>query len=146
MRKKRISIEISLFAHATEDPQKIEQVFQNLLPSNRREEVTLRKRVLKGEYGNPIIYYKAKITKSEIAEGILRKIGHNLSTLEKEMLDGDLKRRVEKGSLYIRLDKQAACLGKFKLCDADPIHLRIRFKTPKIDSIRSLCRDLGMLP
>lgn len=146
VRKKRISVEISLFAHATEDPQKIEQAFQNLLPLNRREEVTLRKRVLKGEYGNPIVYYKAKITNSEIAEAMLRKIGRNLSTLEKEILDEELKRRVEKGSLYIRLDKQAACLGKFKLCNADPIHLRIRFKTSKIDYIRSICRDLGMLP
>ncbi|KYH39567.1 MAG: hypothetical protein AYL33_007940 [Candidatus Bathyarchaeota archaeon B63] len=146
MRRKGISIEVSLFAHATEDPQKVESAFRNILPSSRRDEVTLRKRVLKGEYGNPIVYYKAKITKMEIAEAILRKMACNLSTLDKEMLEGDLERRVEKGSLYIRLDKQAAYLGKFRLCNSDPIHLKVRFKTPKINSIRSICRDLGMLP
>jgi len=145
VRKRVISIEISLFAHATEAPEKIERAFQNLLPSNRVEEVVLRKRTLKGEYGNPIIYYKAKITKPEITEAVLRKIGHNLSQYEKELLDRELKRRLEKGSLYLRLDKQAAYLGKYKLCNADPIHLRIRFRTSKIDSIRDICKELGML-
>ncbi len=146
MRKKIISIEISLFAHATEDPEKIEKAFQNLLPSNRVEEVVLRKRVLKGEYGNPIIFYRAKITKPDITEAVLRKIGHNLSQYEKETLNWELKRRVEKGSLYLRLDKQAAYTGRFRLCNADPIHLRIRFKTSKIDGIRNICKELGMLP
>ena len=146
MRKKVISIEISLFAHATEDPEKIKKAFQNLLPSDRVEEVMLRKRVLKGEYGNPIIYYRAKITKPDVTEAILRKIGRNLPQHEKETLNWELKRRLEKGSLYLRLDKQAAYRGKYKLCNADPIHLRIRFKTSKIDDIRDICRELGMLP
>jgi len=146
VRKKIISIEISLFAHATEDPEKIKKAFQNLLPSDRVEEVMLRKRVLKGEYGNPIIYYRAKITKPDVTEAILRKIGRNLPQHEKETLNWELKRRLEKGSLYLRLDKQAAYRGKYKLCNADPIHLRIRFKTSKIDDIRDICRELGMLP
>lgn len=147
MRKKIISaIEISLFAHATEDPEKVEKAFRNLLPSERIEEVTLRKRVLKGEYGNPIIYYRAKITKPDVTEAVLRKIGHNLPQREKEVLSWELKRRLEKGSLYLRLDKQAAYRGKYKLCNADPIHLRIRFKTSKIDDIRDICKELGMLP
>ena len=146
MRKELISIEISLFAHATEDPEKIKKAFQNLLPSDRVEEVMLRKRVLKGEYGNPIIYYRAKITKPDVTEAILRKIGRNLPQHEKETLNWELKRRLEKGSLYLRLDKQAAYRGKYKLCNADPIHLRIRFKTSKIDDIRDICRELGMLP
>ena len=146
MRKKVVSIEISLFAHATEDPEKVKKAFQNILPSERIEEVTLRKRTLKGEYGNPIIHYKAKITKPEITEAVLRKIGDNLPQYDKEMLDWELKRRLEKGSLYLRLDKQAAYLEKYKLCNADPIRLRIRFKTSKIDEIRNICKELGMLP
>jgi len=146
VRKKVVSIEISLFAHATEDPEKIVRAFQNLLPSDRIEEVTLRKRVLKGEYGNPIIYYRAKITKPDITEAVLRKIGHNLSQHEKEVLRWELKRRLEKGSLYLRLDKQAAYRGRFKICNADPIHLRVRFKTSKIDDIRDICKELGVLP
>jgi len=146
VKKKLVSIEISLFAHATEDPDKVKKAFQNLLPSDRIEEITLRKRVLKGEYGNPIIYYKAKITKPDITEAVLRRIGYNLPQHEKEMLSLDLKRRLEKGSLYLRLDKQAAYRGEYRLCNADPIHLRIRFKTSKIDDIRDICRELGMLP
>ena len=146
MKKKIASIEIGLFAHATEDPEKVEKAFRNLLPSDRIEEVTLRKKTLKGEYGNPIIYYRAKITKPEIMKALLRRIGHNLPQHEKEKLSRELKRRLEKGNLYLRLDKQAAYRGEYRLCNADPIHLRVRFKTSKIDDIRETCRELGMLP
>jgi len=146
VRRKVTSIEISLFAHATEDPEKVKRAFRNILPSDRVEEVTLRKKVLKGEYGNQIIYYRAKITKPEIIEAFLRKIGHNLPQQEKERLDFEFKRRLEKGSLYLRLDKQEAYMGKYRLCNADPIHLRIRFKTSKIDDVRRICKELGMLP
>ena len=75
-----------------------------------------------------------------------RKIGHNLPKREKEALSWELKRRLDKASLYLRLDKQAAYRGKYKLCNADPIHLRIRFKTSKIDDIRDIFKELGMLP
>jgi len=146
VKRKIASIEIGLFAHATEDPQKVERAFQTLLPSNRTEEVPLRKRTLKGEYGNPIIYYKAKITKPDIIKEVLTKIGHNLPRHEKEILNLELERRVEKGNLYLRLDKQSAYMGRFRLCSADPIHLKIRFKNSKIDYIKRVCKELGILP
>ena len=146
MIKKVASIEISLFAHATEDPKKVEKAFQSILPTSRVEEVTLHKKILKGEYGNPIIYYRAKITKPDITEEVLRKIGHGLPQHEKEMLKLELSRRLEKRSLYLRLDKQAAYMKKYKLCDSDPIHLRIRLKTSKINEIKEICKELGMLP
>jgi len=146
VRKRVISIEISLFAHATEDPEKVKKAFQNILPSDRIEEVILHKRTLKGEYGNPIIHYRAKITKPEITEALLRKMGRNLSQDDKETLDWELKRRLERSSLYLRLDKQAAYMEKYRLCNADPIRLRIRFKTSKIEEIRNICKELGMLP
>jgi len=146
MKRKIASIKVGLFAHATEDPQKVERSFQTLISSKRAEEVPLHKRTLKGEYGNPIIYYRTNITKPEIIKEILTKIGHNLPPYEKEMLNLELERRVEKGNLYLRLDKQSAYMGRFRLCNADPIHLKIRFKNSKIDYIRSVCKELGILP
>jgi len=146
VRKRIFSIEVSIFAHATEDPEKVKRAFQNILPPNEIEEVTLRKSVLKGEYGNPIIYYRARITKPEITEALLRRIGDNLPLHDKSALNSEFDRRLDRGKLYIRLDKQAAYTERYRLCNADPIHLKIRFKTSKIKEIKQICRELGMLP
>ena len=146
VRKRVASIEISIFAHATEDPEKVRRAFQNILPPNKIEEVILLKRVLKGEYGNPIIYYRTRITKPEITEALLRRIGDNLPLHDKRALNSEFGRRLDGGKLFIRLDKQAAYMERYRLCNADPIHLKIRFKTSKINEIKQICRELGMLP
>ena len=145
MRRRIVSIEIGLFAHATEDPEKVVRAFQNILPHERAEEVPLHKKRLKGDYGNPIIYYRAKVTKPDILEGILKKMGKNLPQCDRDLLNIELERRLDRGNLYIRLDKQSAYLEKYKICNADPIHLKIRFRTSKINEIRNICKDLGML-
>ena len=146
MKKKIRSIEISLFAHATEDPEKVVKALQNILPDKRVEEVPLHKKRLKGDYGNPIIYYKVKVTKSDMVEAILKKMGKNLPQRDRDLLDMDLERRLDRGNFYIRLDKQSAYIEKYKICNADPIHLKIHFRTSKINEIRNICRELGMLP
>jgi len=56
-----------------------------------------------------------------------------------------MNRCVEKGSLYIRLDKQAALQGKIKLVTSDPIHMRIRFRKSKIEDVIQICREIGMV-
>ena len=145
MRRRIVSIEIGLFAHATEDPEKVVRAFRNILPHERVEEVPLHKKRLKGDYGNPIIYYRAKVTKPDILEGILKKMGKNLTQCDRDLLNIELERRLDRGNLYIRLDKQSAYLEKYKICNADPIHLKIRFRTSKINEIRNICKDLGML-
>ena len=145
MRRRIVSIEIGLFAHATEDPEKVVRAFRNILPHERVEEVPLHKKRLKGDYGNPIIYYRAKVTKPDILEDILKKMGKNLPQCDRDLLSIELERRLDRGNLYIRLDKQSAYLEKYKICNADPIHLKIRFRTSKINEIRNICKDLGML-
>jgi RNA binding exosome subunit len=66
----------------------------------------------------------------------------NLSTSEKETLGRRLGEYSEKGSLYLRLDKQAAFEGEFKLAQVDPIRIHVRFK--KRD-IAETCEELGLI-
>ena len=70
----------------------------------------------------------------------------NLGVLDKETLLREINLHVEKGSLYIRLDKQAAFQGEFKLGTADPIRIRIRFRKTKIEDVIKTCQELGILP
>jgi len=139
-------VELSFLAHATEDRERVQAAARTLLPPDIVNEVAITRKNFKGEYGNPIVFHKAMIRDSELAETLLRNIGLNLSQLDKETLSGELDLRLKKGNLYLRIDKQAAFKGKIRLCRSDPIRLRVRFRTSKPEEIREICRTLEVLP
>jgi len=139
-------IELSVLAHATEDPDKVLEAAQNLLPPNRVDQVAFRRNTLKGEYGNPITFLRAQINDPEFAEALLEGISSNLSVLDRETLLSELEMRLKKGNFYLRLDKQAAFARKCKLGRTDPIHLRIKFRTSRIEAVREICQKIGMFP
>jgi len=139
-------IDIRFFAHATEDVDKVIEAVQHVLPSDHIEDVAFNKSNLRGHYGNPITLFEAKIKNKETIKALVENLSSHLSELDKETLSREIPLHVEKGSLYIRLDKQAALQGKLKLCTSDPIRLRIRFRKRKIEDIVKTCQELGLLP
>ena len=138
-------IDIRFFAHATEDLDKVIEAVQHVLPSDHMEDIVFKKSNLRGHYGNPITFFEAKIKNKETIRALVENLSSHLSELDKETLSREIHLHVEKGSLYIRLDKQAALQGKLKLCTSDPIRLRIRFRKTKIEDTVKACRELGML-
>ena len=104
-------IDIRVFAHATEDPDKVQTAVRNLLPPELAETILFEKSPTTGHYGNPIILFTASLTDKKLLPLALQKIGSSLSSLDKEQLLQDLKMHVEKGNLYLRFDKQSAFLG-----------------------------------
>ncbi|MCD6470102.1 hypothetical protein J7L29_04815 [Candidatus Bathyarchaeota archaeon] len=146
MKSKISYINLRFFAHATEDQNKVLKAVKNILPPRYADKVSFSKKSLKGDYGNPIIFFKTQIKDPEIAESFLSNISSNLPAIDKEELLRHLDLHLSKGSLYIRLDKQEAFRGKFRLCRADPIRIQIRFKTSKIEEIRKICKTFGLLP
>ena len=139
-------IDISFFAHATEDSDKVLEAARKVIPPEYAGEVTFKKSNLKGDYGNPIIFHAAKIKEDETIEALIRHISSNLTALDRETLSQEFELRLDNGIFYLRLDKQAALKGSIKLCRADPIHIRIRFKTRKTEEIADICKELRMLP
>ncbi len=146
MKRKISYVDLSFFAHATEDQNKVLTAAKNIFPPKYAESISFSKNNLKGEYGNPIIFFKTKIREPEIIESLLHNISSNLPLIDKEELERNLSLHVDRGSLYIRLNKQEAFKGKLKLSQADPIRIRIRFKVSGIEKIRETCREIGLLP
>ncbi len=139
-------IDIRVFAHATEDQNKVESATKNLFPFSLQETLIFQKTTLTGHHSNPIILFTAKLTNRKLLPLALEKLGASLSALDKEQLNQDIDLRIEKGNLYLRFDKQAAFLGLAKLSQNDPIHLKIHFKNKTKQEIIVLAKQTGLLP
>jgi RNA binding exosome subunit len=66
--------------------------------------------------------------------------------LEKETLSSEIEQHMDRGNLYLRLDKQSAFLNQLKRGSTDPIHLQIHFKKHSEDEVLEVCRASGLLP
>lgn len=139
-------IAISFFAHATEDENKVVEAAKRILPMGQTDNIVFARSNLRGHHGNPITLFEAKIKEREIAKYIVENLSSNFSELDKDTLQREISLHVDKGNLYLRLDKQAALQGEFKLSAADPIRVRIRFRKNRLEDVVHICREIGMLP
>ncbi|MEM4701122.1 MAG: RNA-binding domain-containing protein [Candidatus Bathyarchaeia archaeon] len=138
-------IEIRVFAHATEDEEKVLTAVRNTLPSHVAENLAFKRSSLAGHHGNPIVLFEAKIRDKEQAKAFLQKLASSLNSLDKETLANEIEQHIEKGCLYLRLDKQSAYLNEIKLCTTDPIHFRIHFRRANPKEIVSFCQEIGII-
>lgn len=139
-------IDIRVFAHATEDPTKVQKAVQNLLPEELAQTIVFEKTECTGHHGNPIILFTAKLEDKKLLPKAMEKVGAELGILDKEELQQNLKLHVEKGNLYLRFDKQSAFLGALKFSQTDPIHLKIHFKNKTAQQIEEFSKQIGLLP
>jgi RNA binding exosome subunit len=139
-------IDIRVFSHATEDTERVLTAVKNILPSETTDTVTFKKNSLTGHHGNPITLYEARIKDKKVAQGVFARLCSGLSVMDKEVLSDEIDQHVDKGNLYLRLDKQSAFLNEFKLGSADPIHIQIHFKKHRQTEVLDVCRASGLLP
>jgi len=139
-------IDIRVFAHATEDENKVQTAVRTLFLTDLLETLVFEKQSCTGHHGNPIILFTSKLTDKKLLLKALEKIGKDLGALDKEELNRDIKLHLEKGNLYLRFDKQSAFLGTLKLTQNDPIHLKIHFKNKTAQEIMEISKQTGLLP
>jgi len=78
-------------------------------------------------------------------KAFVERLSSGLSTLDREFLSRNFEQHVRKGSLYLRFDKQSAFMGELRFGSADPLHLRVGFKTGKKEEMMKILRELGVL-
>ena len=139
-------VDIRVFAHATEDLEKVSSAVRNTLPKEISENTVLQKTSLTGHHRNPIVLFQTKITDKKALPLVLEKIASSLSSLDKQTLNIEMKLHLEKRNLYLRFDKQSAFLGVHKFSQIDPIHLKIHFKNKTAQEIMDISKQNGLLP
>ncbi len=142
-------IKIQIFAHATEDPNKVMCAARSICPIAYCNEILFTEDNLRGYYGNPITFFKTGIRKKPIIKAFIETIASKLSEESKNALLASVERHVdENGNLYLRLDKQAALRGRLELGYEDPIHiqLRLNLRQKSVEKVIELCRSIGILP
>ncbi len=139
-------VDIRVFQHATENPEKVQSAVKNLLTPQLSESLVFEKTTCTGHHGNPIILFTAKLVDKKQIPPALEKIGRELSALDKEEFNRDIKLHLEKGNLYLRFDKQAALLGNAKFTQNDPVHIKIHFKNKPAEEIIEFSKQTGLLP
>ena len=126
-RRRSSHVEISFIIHATEDPDKVLKAAKNILPEEYAEDVKYEKNVLTGYHKNPIIMIKTSIKEKIRAAALLKRILGKLEADDRALLSSGFRSHIDsKGSLYIRLDKQEAFLGRIKFCSVDPIRIKTK--------------------
>jgi RNA binding exosome subunit len=138
------SIDIRVTAHATEDPEKVKQAVKNLLPEKLAADISFKERSLRGHYRNPITLFEARINEHQSVEDLLFKFAVNLSSFDKQYIREEPDLFINKNSLYLRFDKQAAFTNMLKIQTADPIHIRIRFTSQSRKTILETCHRFGL--
>jgi RNA-binding protein len=101
------------FAHATEDPDRVEQALKFV---SGAEEI--QKSSSTGYHGNPIIVMEARVTEAKSIKALFR----SLSKEDLSQLLSSLDRRLDQDSFFfLRLGKQEAFLHQFKMTEGEDV-------------------------
>ena len=128
------SVKISAIIHATEDPEKVARAIRNLSLGELPMSSAISR--AKGHHGNEIVTLVFTIRNSKNVESLLQNIWSGFSQLDRTEIYSSLASRIDnKGSLFLRIDKQESLKGRIRLENSDPIKIEFSFRTrsPKDD-------------
>jgi RNA binding exosome subunit len=139
-------IDLRVFAHATEDPERVLFAVRNVLPSESVDSLVFKRSSLTGHHGNPIVLFEARVKERRSVQTVFAKLCSGLGLMDKQALADEITRHLDRGNLYLRLDKQSAFLGELRLGSVDLVHVRVHFKRHGTDEVVGVCREFGLLP
>ena len=125
-------VDVRVLSHATENPDKVLKAFKEVISVPTIEEIEIMREKLEGHYGNTIDLMHVKIRTQSLARKIVENIFSKLEEHDRLWLSANVEDRLdEEGSLYLRLDKQAAYNGQLKFADTDQIRVQIKLAIPR---------------
>src|SRR5260370_18571738 len=142
-----VSVKISTITHATEDPEEVAQAIRNLCLGDTSLRFIINR--AKGHHGNEIATSAFTIRNAKNAEIFLKNIWSGLSQLDRTEVYSSLASRIDSaGTMFLRLDKQAALRGRIRLEKTDPVKIQISFRNDPskrnefVDNIRKTLEEI----
>jgi len=116
------NISYRVFVYGTENEEKVREAIKTLFPSSLPQ-----KDLTKGYYKNPVLILYDKIDKKRDMNTFIQNLNQMKVNEKKKILD-ELENRIDdKGNLFLRFNKQEACLGNLVVVEhGDAIHLKIK--------------------
>jgi RNA binding exosome subunit len=135
--------EISAFAHATEDLDKVKAAVLRVLPEALATRARFCESAMRGHHDNLIVELRVELYSRADAYQALQAILAGISSLDERALEDGLSKHLdERKRLYLRLDKQKAFQGEVAFASVDAISFRFRLPScPK--SLKQLKVDLA---
>lgn len=122
MKNLPIFASISVHKKPTEDKKKVRTSIRNVLPD---EDILLKEENLESYWGGKLVSFTARLKKSA-AKNVYRRVITNLEGLYPNWISERFDSKNE--TLYIRIDKQLAFLGRFKLTEGgNVVHMQFSF-------------------
>ena len=127
MRLEVISAKISAIVHATEDLERVLQSLSRLFPDATLPSQAETRR-FSGHYGNEIRIVNLSI-RGAAARSLLKYLWSGMVSFDRASILDALDKHVDpSGVLHLRLDKEEASRGVFRIKDQDPIKIQLSFK------------------
>ena len=127
MRLEVFSAKISAIVHATEDLERVLQSLSRLFPdASLPSKAETRK--FGGHYGNEIRIVNLAI-RGATARSFLKYLWGGMVSFDRASILESLDKHLDpSGILHLRLDKEEAFRGMFRIRDQDPIKIQLSFK------------------
>ncbi len=118
------------YSRATELQERVQSAILNLFPEEFRKDVELNTSDVEGHSGDDMQIVVAKLKKKIWCESTLDHIFSSFDNRDRRRVQNSLMRRLNVNCLFfLRIDKQAAFLGRIALADGpDVISVRIDIK------------------
>ena len=127
MRLEVISAKISAIVHATEDLERVLQSLRRLFPDASLPSKAETRR-FGGHYGNEIRIVDVSV-RGSAAHSFLKYLWTGMVSFDRASILEALDKHLEpSGVLHLRLDKEEAFRGVFRIKDQDPIKIQLSFK------------------
>ena len=138
---------IEAYIQATEDPNKVIKAIKNVVPPELREDggqfITEN---VRGVFHNPITIIRVKFV--QMTREIVEYLASKLLKSDKQYLLQSIKRRIEKGNLYLRLGKQELYQNIMEIKEIkDIIKIRISFskKYGNQKDMMRILQEIGLI-
>lgn len=141
--------EISTFAHATEDENKVKTALMNLIPEKYWQIIEVKREKLSGHWGNDIIHLWVEIRGQNQIIDLIKWLASKMSDTDKTIVSSQLQLFLDQEyHIHMRFNKQKAYRSILVLDDEGDDIIRVKIGIAglkKLSDARNIYKELELI-